>query len=61
MRCVIVGCGRAGLRLAQVLSTQGNQVTVVDEDAQALARAEALAGMMAGGPVQTVRTVRLWL
>ena len=33
-------------------------MTVVDEDAQALARAEALAGAMAGGPVQTVRTVR---
>ena len=56
MRCVIVGCGRAGSRLAQVLSTQGHRVAVVDEDAQALARVEAAAGTIAGtDPVRTVR------
>lgn len=43
MRYVIVGCGRAGSRLAQVLNTQGHRVTVVDEDAQALARVAAYA------------------
>ncbi|MFN8468045.1 MAG: TrkA family potassium uptake protein [Caldilineaceae bacterium] len=56
MRCVIVGCGRAGSRLAQVLNTQGYRVTVVDEDAKALARVEGLAGRSAdANPVQVVR------
>jgi trk system potassium uptake protein TrkA len=56
MRCVIVGCGRAGSRLAQVLSTQGHRVTVVDEDAQALARVESLAARPDGAsPVRVVR------
>jgi trk system potassium uptake protein TrkA len=48
MRYVVVGCGRAGSRLAQVLSTQGHRVTVVDEDAQALARVEGFAVKSAG-------------
>jgi trk system potassium uptake protein len=56
MRYVVVGCGRAGSRLAQVLSTQGHEVSVVDEDAQAFARVEASAGTMAGS--NKVRTVR---
>jgi Trk K+ transport system NAD-binding subunit len=34
MRCVIVGCGRAGSRPAQVLSTRGHRIMVVDEDVQ---------------------------
>ncbi len=56
MRCVIVGCGRAGSRLAQVLNSQGHRVTVVDEDAAALARVEALAGRSAAAnPVRVVR------
>jgi trk system potassium uptake protein len=62
MRCVIVGCGRAGSRLAQVLSTQGHRVTVVDEDVQALARVTALAeskdagnALCTGGSISCVR------
>ncbi len=56
MRCVIVGGGRAGSRLAQVLSTQGHRVTVVDADAQVLARVATLAASSAGA--KSVRTVR---
>ena len=56
MRCVIIGCGRAGSRLAQVLSTQGHRVTVVDEDAQALARIEAYGAKSgAANPLCAVR------
>lgn len=55
MRCVIVGCGRAGSRLAQVLSTQGHRITVVDEDTQALARVESLANSAGANTVRTVR------
>jgi trk system potassium uptake protein TrkA len=38
MRFLIVGCGRAGSRLAKVLHTNGHRVTVVDNDPAALAR-----------------------
>lgn len=38
MRFLIVGCGRAGSRLAKVLHTNGHKVTVVDNDPAALAR-----------------------
>ena len=60
MRCVIVGCGRAGSRLAQVLNTQGHRVTVVDEDATALARVEALGGRPADDKSGPCRA-RVWL
>ena len=42
MKFVIVGCGRAGSRLAQTLSTNGHRITVVDNDEEALARLAAL-------------------
>ncbi|MBW7882104.1 MAG: TrkA family potassium uptake protein [Caldilineaceae bacterium] len=41
MRFIVVGCGRAGSRLVELLSVHGHQVTVVDVNADAL-RAVAL-------------------
>ena len=47
MRFVVIGCGRAGARLAQLLDTQRHHVTVVDVDAEALARVAASASIRA--------------
>ena len=38
MKIIVVGCGRVGKQLAEVLDTPENQVTVIDIDAAALAR-----------------------
>lgn len=38
MKVVILGCGRLGAYLARRLVAQGHQVTVIDQDASALAR-----------------------
>ena len=38
MRIIVVGCGRMGAHLAQVLVTQGRDVCVVDEDPGAFDR-----------------------
>lgn len=41
MRCIIVGCGRIGSGLAQVLDAQGHAVTVIDRDSAAIERLQA--------------------
>lgn len=38
VRIIVVGCGRVGKQLAEVLDTPENQVTVIDVDPAALAR-----------------------
>lgn len=38
MKVVILGCGRLGTYLARRLVSQGHEVTVIDQDATALAR-----------------------
>lgn len=40
MRFLLIGCGRAGSRLAQIMTTHGHDVTVVDIDPAALERVE---------------------
>lgn len=47
IRFVVVGCGRAGARLAQLLDTQGYTVTVVDQDPDALAHVASAATITA--------------
>ncbi len=39
MRCVIVGFGRVGIRTADLLATEGHEVTVVDNDLEKVERA----------------------
>ncbi|MBU6351038.1 MAG: potassium channel family protein [Caldilinea sp.] len=55
MRYLVVGCGRAGSRLAQLLSTQGHRVTVVDKDAEALARVATVAASPDSLSLRTVQ------
>src|SRR5512139_2702080 len=38
MRVIIMGCGRVGEQLAQLMSEEGHEVAVIDYDAAALAR-----------------------
>lgn len=38
MKVIVMGCGRVGLQVSQMLSNQGHQVTVIDHDANATAR-----------------------
>lgn len=38
MKVIIMGCGRVGSQVSQLLVKQGHQVTVIDHDANALAR-----------------------
>jgi trk system potassium uptake protein len=38
MKIIVMGCGRVGLQVSQMLSTQGHEVTVIDHDANATAR-----------------------
>jgi len=38
MKVIIMGCGRVGVQLAQLLVEEGHQVVVIDLDANALAR-----------------------
>src|SRR5512144_1143995 len=38
MNIIIMGCGRVGSQVSQLLVKQGHQVTVIDHDANALAR-----------------------
>lgn len=38
MRVIIMGCGRVGEQLAQLMAEEGHDVTVIDYDAAALAR-----------------------
>jgi trk/ktr system potassium uptake protein len=38
MKVLIVGCGRVGSALALRMTSEGNDVTVIDEDPEALAR-----------------------
>lgn len=51
MRFIVVGCGRHGAGLAQLLSMRGHSVTVVDSDANAFVR------LASDGKVQTVTGV----
>ncbi|MFB6206403.1 MAG: TrkA family potassium uptake protein [Haloglomus sp.] len=39
MRFLIVGYGRVGLRTAQILASEGHEVTIVDEDPEKVAKA----------------------
>ena len=38
MKIIIMGCGRVGSHVSQLLVQQGHEVTVIDHDATALAR-----------------------
>jgi len=38
MKIIIMGCGRVGLQVSQLLVEHGHEVTVIDHDANALAR-----------------------
>ncbi len=38
MNVIVMGCGRVGLQVSQMLSDQGHAVTVIDHDANAIAR-----------------------
>jgi trk system potassium uptake protein TrkA len=38
MKVIVMGCGRVGLQVSQMLSNQGHEVTVIDHDANAIAR-----------------------
>ena len=38
MNIIIMGCGRVGSQVSQLLVEQGHAVTVIDHDANALAR-----------------------
>jgi trk system potassium uptake protein len=38
MRVVILGCGRVGAMLAQLLTSEGHNVTVIDQDSDAFRR-----------------------
>jgi trk system potassium uptake protein TrkA len=38
MKVVILGCGRVGAHLAQMLTAEGNQVTVIDRNRAAFSR-----------------------
>jgi trk system potassium uptake protein TrkA len=38
MKIIIMGCGRVGLQVSQLLVAHGHEVTVIDHDANALAR-----------------------
>src|SRR6266496_989703 len=38
MKIIIMGCGRVGSQVSQILVTRGHEVTVIDHDANALAR-----------------------
>jgi trk system potassium uptake protein TrkA len=38
MKIIIMGCGRVGSQVSQLLVSQGHEVTVIDHDANALAR-----------------------
>jgi len=38
MKIIVMGCGRVGLQVSQLLVRQGHEVTVIDHDANALAR-----------------------
>lgn len=42
MRIIIVGCGRVGQGLAQLMSQNGNHVTVIDKDPNALERLSSI-------------------
>ena len=36
LRIIIVGCGKVGSTLAEILSNEGNDVTVIDKDSRTL-------------------------
>ncbi len=38
MRVIVMGCGRVGLQVSQMLVSQGHDVTVIDHDANAIAK-----------------------
>jgi trk system potassium uptake protein TrkA len=38
MKVVILGCGRVGARLAQLLEAEGNQISIIDADPEAFDR-----------------------
>lgn len=38
MRVVILGCGRLGAKVGEVLDAEGNQVTIIDADPEAFRR-----------------------
>src|SRR5258708_5103157 len=38
MKVIVMGCGRVGLQVSLMLSNQGHHVTVIDHDANAIAR-----------------------
>ncbi len=38
MKIIVMGCGRVGRQVSQMLSNQGHEVTVIDHDANAISR-----------------------
>jgi trk system potassium uptake protein TrkA len=38
MKIIVMGCGRVGLQVSQMLAGEGHEVTVIDHDANAIAR-----------------------
>lgn len=44
MKIVILGCGRVGARLAQLLEAEGHQVTIVDKESAAFSKLENFKG-----------------
>jgi trk system potassium uptake protein TrkA len=38
MKIIVMGCGRVGLQVSQMLASEGHEVTVIDHDADAIAR-----------------------
>lgn len=44
MRVIIIGCGRQGARLAQLLEAEGHEVTVVDKNVHSFKRLEKFRG-----------------
>ena len=38
MKIIVMGCGRVGLQVSQMLADQGHEVTVIDHDANAIAK-----------------------
>ena len=51
MRVIIGGAGRVGYALAQALSNEDYDIVIVDNDARAVSRAQALDGLVIHGDV----------
>ncbi|MBI2267586.1 MAG: TrkA family potassium uptake protein [Armatimonadetes bacterium] len=58
MYVVIVGCGRQGARLAQLMEAEGHQVAVVDQDTRSFRRLEDFRGSRILGNAIDIETLR---